>query len=106
MAQQLFYKPVNALELVPGETYTTLNIPAGIDTVILGMGTRLKDNLGEDTSVRGVRMTIVDNEPLATAPLNKVPYIWIEGTELVFDPDYQYTPLNWGIVNYGNKITV
>ncbi len=70
------------------------------------MGVRLKDKDGEITPVRGVRMQIVDTAPLATTPVNKVPYIWVEGTELVFDSAYEYTPLNWGIVNYGIKVVV
>lgn len=101
MAQELFYTPANSLELIPGEIYTTANIPTGIDTVVLGMGVRLKDNTGEETPLRGVRMKIVDNLALATTPVQKVPYVWIEGTELKFNPAYTYEPLNWGIVSYG-----
>lgn len=104
MSQQLFYKPVNSLELVVGDTYTTANIPSVVDTVVLSMGVRLSDNKGELTPLRGVRMQIVDNETLPANPKPKVPYVWTEGTELVFDPDYSYVPLDWGIVAYGLRL--
>lgn len=104
MAQVSFFTPINALELVVGQQYTTSNIPATADTVVLEMGERLTDNKGEPTPIRGVRMQIIDNEALPANPVPKVPYIWHEGTELRFNPAYIYVPLNWGIVSYGMKV--
>lgn len=104
MAQQLFYKPINSLELIVGDTYTASNIPSAANTVVLGMGVRLKDNTGELTPLRGIRMQIIDNVALPASPKPKVPYIWVEGTELVFDPAFSYVPLDWGIVAYGARL--
>lgn len=104
MAQASFFTPINALELEIGKQYTSTNIPASANVVILEMGERLTDNKGEITPIRGVRMQIIDNVALATNPVPKVPYIWHEGEELRFNPAYTYVPLNWGIVSYGVKV--
>ena len=106
MAQELFYKPVGSIQLKANDSYTSANIPAVCDTVVLAMGVRLTDHTGLTTPLRGIRIVIEHNETPATSPKPNVPYIWIEGDELVFDTDYTYTPLESGIVAYGIKVLV
>ena len=106
MAQELFYKPVGSMQLKANDSYTKSNIPAVCDTVVLSMGVRLTDYTGLTTPMRGIRIIIEHNEAAATSPKPNVPYIWIEGSELVFDADYTYTPLESGIVAYGIKVAI
>jgi len=106
MAQAEYYKPVGALQLKENDTYSKHNIPSACNTVVLVLGVRITDNLGVSTPLRGIRIMITHNETPATSPRPNVPYIWYEGSELVFDADYTYTPLDTGIVAYGIKVTV
>ena len=95
------YKPTNSMPLKVGDTYTAANVPTGTDVVVLQMGVRLLDPNGTLTPLRGIRITIVDDVTPASSPKPKVPYIWLEGEELLFDANFTYTPLDMGVVGYG-----
>ena len=106
MAQDTFYKPINSMAIKANTTYTASNIPSVADVVVLQIGVRLTDQTGEKTPLRGIRMTITDNESLASSPKGKVPFIWIEGESLLFDSAYSYTPLDNGVVAYGMRVAI
>lgn len=100
------FKPMGSLEVFPDETYNNTNITSAANVVRLSLGSRIKDNDGKDTPIRGVRMRITNNETVATNPVPNVPFIWYEGEFLYFDPDYTYTFLNYGVVAYGLEVAL
>ena len=107
MAIQLnVYKPMGALEVFPDTSYTASNITSAANVVRLLMGSRITDKNGNNTPIRGVRMVITNNETEAINPVPNVPFIWYEGDFLYFDSDYTYKFIDYGIIGYGEEVTV
>ena len=106
MAQTKYYKPYGALEVLANHQYTAANIPSTANIVELLRGVRITDQVGEKTRNWGVRVVInpVGITP-ATTPLDNIPFIWKEGTFLIFDTNFIYTFLDKGIVGYGIEVS-
>lgn len=101
----VLYKPLGALEVKRGETYTINNIPAECDVVVLLLGVRIKDKSNNLTPIRGVKVLIInDGVTEAKEPLQNIPIIWKEGEPLVFDENFTYEFLDDGRVSYGVRI--
>lgn len=106
MAQVTILKPIGALEVFPDTSYTAANIPAAADAVVCSRGVRITDENGDNTPLRGLRMSITYTGVAAVAPLPSVPYIWIEGTELRFDAAWTYKFHDRGIVGFGVSVAI
>lgn len=106
MAQTKYYKPYGALEVKANEEYTVANIPSTANIVELLRGVRIQDEKGEKTRLWGVKLSInpIGISP-AINPLPNIPFIWVEGTFLIFDPNFTYTFLDSGVVGYGAEVT-
>lgn len=106
MAQVTILKPMGALEVFPDTSYTSANITVAADTVVCSRGVRITDENNANTPIRGLRVTITNDEIAAVTPLANVPYIWIEGTEMRFDTGYSYKFHDRGIIGYGLSVAI
>ena len=114
------FEPFGALAVKRGETYDTNSIPSGMDMVVLTKGVlqygKALDVNGDDelvdgkihyarTSVRGVKVTVI-NDTLAYLPaFPNIPFVWEEFTSMAFNSDSSYTFQDDGIVTYGKVST-
>lgn len=105
MAKEILFTPYGALNVKKGSSYTHNNITSDADLVYLCRGVRITDEFGNETNIRGVRMTITITG-LATpiAPLDNVPFIWKEGDIFTFHTNGTYLFHDDGIVGYGKKV--
>lgn len=106
MAQFTILQGMGALEVFPDTEYTSANVPASATAVHCQRGVRITDEDGNNTPLRGLRMTITHNAVAATSPLPNVPYIWLEGTEMRFASGYTYKFHDRGIVGFGISVAV
>ena len=95
---------VGGLRIDTNTTYTSANVPEGVDVVTLDMGVRITDENGALTPIRGVRMMV--SKIGTTYPNPNIPVIWIEGTTKAFTPSTNYTFLDEGRVSFGVKVSI
>ena len=104
MAQILLTAPMGGLRIDTSTTYTSANVPTGVDVVTLDMGVRITDESGALTPIRGVRMKV--DKTGTTYPNPNIPIIWVEGTTMAFTTSTNYTFLDEGRVSFGVKVAI
>jgi len=109
MAQDLLFTPYGGLNVKKDTSYTAADIYAESDVVFLTRGVRITDEVGDKTSLRGVRLKVsvtgLTPPTNPTPPLN-IPIVWVEGTYFAFVATGTYTFLDDGIVAYGKRVAV
>ena len=90
-----------------GDSYTSANIPTGMNVVRLTKGERIyeydSDNKYVPTPLRGVFVKVTDSA--LTYPSNKNDtFLWEEGEEFTFTATSTFTFYNNGFVRFGVKV--
>jgi len=101
MAQAVVFTPdiFGALEIKKNKTYTSDNITADANIVILTTGVQLYKGI---KNIRGIRVVVTNsNVTDAVSPLSNIPFFWEEGKPLKFNADSTYMFLDDGVVAYG-----
>ena len=107
MTKDILFTPYGGINVKVDTTYDYTNVPAEADIVKLTRGQRIKDEFGNDTKIRGVRVLITTSGLTQGAnPIDNVPIVWHEGDAITFSPDGVYKFLDDGIIAYGKKAVV
>lgn len=102
MAQNKIYKPYDAFEVKKGETFTSANIPTGVNVLELLLGVRILDENNNPTPLRGARVKITPTGiPAAASPKPSIPFIWLEREIIVIDSAFSYEFLDTARIGYG-----
>lgn len=103
--QSKIYQPYDAFEVKKGETFTSANIPTGVNVLELLLGVRILDENNNPTPLRGVRVKITPTGiPAAASPKPSIPFIWLERDILLIDSAFSYELLDTARIGYGKEV--
>ena len=119
MAQAEVFSPIGALQVKANTPYTTVDVPTGVNVIVLNYApiitAYLHDNEGKrvlddnakpiqrKTGIRGVRVIVAKSG--VAYPKSNVPFIWEVGQEIIADTNATYTFLSECTVVYGIRTT-
>jgi hypothetical protein len=90
-----------------GDTLTASNLPSGANILRLALGVRITDEMGQNTPLRGARVTIsISGITPPITPLPIVPSIWLEGITTYFNANHVFEFHENCVVNFGKEVII
>lgn len=98
------FKGHGAISVKEGDTITLDNFYDETNILRMARGVRIKDEFGNETPIRGARVTITTTGLTGnTSPLDNVPAIWQEGITTYFDDTMTFKFHDPCIINFGEE---
>ena len=100
-------KAHGAIGMKAGDSLTIANLYNETNILRMARGVRITDEEGNNTPIRGARVTITCTGLTGNAtPLPNVPAIWAEGITTYFDSTQTFTFQDPCIINFGEEVII